>query len=160
MAKIRIFQIAKELNISHTDILNFLKSKKINVTSHMSPVDEGVNQVILEEFAKDKQQVERFRKEQVRKEIKDVRLKERQASGRKLELLSLNKQREIEKREIKNKEIQAEEKKNLEEWLKRGNHANMKWMEKRKNERGDIKTYFPEAKSVISVGMNYYTGTD
>ena len=52
------------------------------------------------------------------------------------------------------------EKKNLEKWLKRGNHANMKWMEKRKNERGDIKTYFPEAKSVISVGMNYYTGTD
>ena len=117
MSKIRIFQIAKELNISHTDILNFLKSKKINVTSHMSPVDEGVNQIILEEFAKDKRQVERFRKEQVRKEIKDVRLKERQASGKKLELLSLNKQREIEKREIEKKEIQAEKKKNLENTL-------------------------------------------
>ena len=111
MSKIRIFQIAKELNISHTDILNFLKSKKINVTSHMSPVDEGVNQIILEEFAKDKQQVERFRKEQVRKEIKDIRLKERQVSGQKLELLSLNKQREIEKKEIKNKEIQAKQRK-------------------------------------------------
>ncbi|MFL2998261.1 MAG: translation initiation factor IF-2 N-terminal domain-containing protein [Candidatus Neomarinimicrobiota bacterium] len=117
MSKIRIFQIAKELNISHTDILNFLKSKKINVTSHMSPVDEGVNQIILEEFAKDKQQVERFRKEQVRKEIKDIRLKERQASGQKLELLSLNKQREIEKREIENKEIQAEQRKKNEDKL-------------------------------------------
>jgi len=114
MSKIRIFQIAKELNISHTDILNFLKSKKVNVTSHMSPVDEGVHQIILEEFAKDKQQVERFRKEQVRKEIKDVRLKERQATGQKLELLSLNKQREIEKREIKNKEIKDKEKETLE----------------------------------------------
>ena len=29
MAKLRIFQIAKTLNISHTDILSFLKSKKI-----------------------------------------------------------------------------------------------------------------------------------
>ena len=117
MSKIRIFQIAKELNISHTDILNFLKSKKINVTSHMSPVDEGVNQIILEEFAKDKQQVERFRKEQVRKEIKDIRLKERQASGKKLELLSLNKQREIEKREIEKKETQAKQRKKNEDKL-------------------------------------------
>jgi translation initiation factor IF-2 len=117
MSKIRIFQIAKELNISHTDILNFLKSKKVNITSHMSPVDEGVHQLILEEFAKDKQQVDRFRKEQVRKEIKDVRLKERQASGQKLELLSLNKQREIEKKEHKNKEIQDEQKKTFENSL-------------------------------------------
>lgn len=117
MAKIRIFQIAKELNISHTDILNFLKSKKINVSSHMSPVDEGVNQVILEEFAKDKQEVERFRKEQIRKEIKDVRLKERQASGQKLELLSLNKQREIEKKEIENREKQTEQKKKFDNKL-------------------------------------------
>ena len=28
MAKVRIFQLAKELNLSHTDILNFLKSTK------------------------------------------------------------------------------------------------------------------------------------
>ena len=52
MAKIRIFQVAKDLNISHTDILNFLKSKKVKVSSHMSPIDENIHQVILEEFAK------------------------------------------------------------------------------------------------------------
>jgi epoxyqueuosine reductase len=34
----------------------------------------------------------------------------------------------------------------------------MEWMAKRKEERGDIFAYFPEAKSVISVGMNYFTG--
>ncbi len=34
----------------------------------------------------------------------------------------------------------------------------MEWMAKRKDERGDIHTYFPEARSVISVGMNYYVG--
>ena len=107
MSKIRIFQIAKELNISHTDILNFLKSKSVNVSSHMSPVDDTVRQIILEEFAKDKLQVDRFRKEQIRREIHDVRLKERQKSGKKLELLSLNKQREIEKKENINKEISS-----------------------------------------------------
>ena len=47
---------------------------------------------------------------------------------------------------------------NLETWLKNGFHADMHWMEKRKEERGDIFSYFPEAKTVISTGMNYYTG--
>jgi len=75
MAKTRIFQIAKALNISHTDILSFLKSRKVEVSSHMSPVDESVHQMIMEEFAKDKEQVDRFRKEQVRKVIHDTKLK-------------------------------------------------------------------------------------
>ena len=97
MAKTRIFQIAKALNISHTDILSFLKARKIEVSSHMSPVDESVHQMIMEEFAKDKEQVDRFRKEQVRKEIHDTKLKEQQSSSKKLELLSLSDQRELEK---------------------------------------------------------------
>ena len=65
MSKIRIFQIAKELNISHTDIVYFLKSKKIEVSSHMSPVDDNVHKMIMNEFAKDKEEVDRFRKEKV-----------------------------------------------------------------------------------------------
>ena len=104
MAKLRIFQIAKELNISHTDIVSFLTSKKIEVSSHMSPVDESVHQMIMEEFAKDKEQVERFRKEQVRKEIHDVRLKKQQESSKKLQLLSLTEQRQLEQAENKKKE--------------------------------------------------------
>ena len=36
----------------------------------------------------------------------------------------------------------------------------MEWLEKRKEERGNIHTYFPEAKSIISLGMNYYTGNE
>ena len=53
-----------------------------------------------------------------------------------------------------------EAKRNLDQWLNVGNHATMKWIAKRKDERGDIHTYFPEAKSVISVGMNYFIGKD
>ena len=94
MAKVRIFQIAKELNISHTDILSFLKSRKVEVTSHMSPIDENVHKMILDEFSKDKEQVERFRKERVRREIHDTRLKEQQQSTKKLKLLSLTEQRQ------------------------------------------------------------------
>ena len=47
---------------------------------------------------------------------------------------------------------------NLEKWISKGNHASMEWIEKRKNERGDIYNYFPEAVSIISVGMNYFSG--
>ena len=99
MAKIRIFQIAKELNLSHTDILNFLKARNVAVSSHMSPVDEATHKLIMNEFAKDKEQIDRYRKEQVRREIHDTKLKQQQESGQKLELLSLTKQREIEQKE-------------------------------------------------------------
>jgi len=121
MAKIRIFQIAKELNLSHTDILNFLKAKNVKVSSHMSPVDEHTHKIIMNEFAKDKEQVDRFRKEQVRREIHDTKLKQQQASGKKLELLSLTKQRELEKKEIKRATVEKQlaEAKSLEEAKKR-----------------------------------------
>ena len=75
MAKTRVFQIAKELNISHTDILNYLKSKNVEISSHMSPVDEEIHKMIMDEFAKDKEEVDRFRKERVRREIHDTRLR-------------------------------------------------------------------------------------
>ena len=50
------------------------------------------------------------------------------------------------------------EKNNLEDWISQKKHGDMKWMEKRKSERGDIFNYFPEAKTVISLGYNYYVG--
>ncbi len=34
----------------------------------------------------------------------------------------------------------------------------MEWIPKRSEERGNIKKYYPEAKSVISLGLNYFTG--
>ena len=110
MPVIRIFQIAKELNISHTDILSFLDSKGVDIKSHMSPVDDDVRNLIMAEFAKDKKLVDRFRKEKVRREIHDTRLKEKQESQKKLQLLSLQEQRKIEqtekiKSEKENKEI-------------------------------------------------------
>ena len=48
--------------------------------------------------------------------------------------------------------------KQLQQWMDNGYHASMKWMENRSEERKDIFKYFPEAKSIISLSMNYYTG--
>ncbi len=36
----------------------------------------------------------------------------------------------------------------------------MNWLEKRKQERKNISKYFPEVKSIISVAINYFTGTN
>ena len=80
-------------------ILSFLDSKGVNIKSHMSPVDDDIRNLIMAEFAKDKKLVDRFRKEKVRKEIHDTRLKEKQESQKKLQLLSLQEQRKIEKTE-------------------------------------------------------------
>tara|TARA_B100001750_G_C15412979_1_gene548758 strand:+ start:87 stop:1001 length:915 start_codon:yes stop_codon:yes gene_type:complete len=52
----------------------------------------------------------------------------------------------------------SKQKNNLESWLDQKRHATMEWMEKRKDERGNIHKYFPDAKSIISVGINYYVG--
>lgn len=116
MAKRRIFQIAKELNISHTEILSFLEGKGIEVASHMAPIEEDVYNIVLSEFHKDKESVERYRKEQVRREIHDTRILEQQKANKKLNLLSLEKQRELEENE-KKKEI--EDSKALEDKVKR-----------------------------------------
>lgn len=47
----------------------------------------------------------------------------------------------------------------LQQWLDRGYHATMNWMLSRVNERRDVHQYFPEAKSVVSVAMNYFHST-
>ena len=45
-----------------------------------------------------------------------------------------------------------------EDWIISGKNGTMRWMERRNDERRDIKKYFPEIKSVISVAINYFTG--
>ena len=54
-------------------------------------------------------------------------------------------------------EILDEEAAHLEEWLGRGFQSGMKYMERNSEKRKDIRNVFPEAKSVISLVLNYYT---
>ena len=119
----RIFQIAKELNISHKGIIAFLETKGIKV-GLMDTIDDQLRQLILNEFSKDKETVDRFRKEQVRKEIHDTKVRQKQKETSKLQLLSLQDQRSLEQKEqerIKSiekarikKETESKEKKDLE----------------------------------------------
>ena len=67
--KKRIFHIAKELNISHLEIIQFLDSVGISSESHMTKVEPDVYEKILAEFSKEKLQVERLRKEKARKVV-------------------------------------------------------------------------------------------
>ncbi|SVC88931.1 uncharacterized protein METZ01_LOCUS341785, partial [marine metagenome] len=162
MAKTRIFQIAKELNISHTDILSYLKSRKVDVSSHMSPVDDNIRKLIMNEFAKDKEQVDRFRKEQVRKEIHDTKLKEKQQSTKKLELLSLTEQRELEKLEKAKKEQEEdeakkrkEEKKQVEEVVKKKEKEKPKDQKKYpSNKAKELKKKFKSSRKLRSINLD------
>jgi len=105
--KKRIFQIAKDLNISHTDIMEFVQREGYKVASHMSPVDHEVYERILNEFAKEKVIVERHRKDQARRDIENARrIKTTPAKARFDRILSLEEQRSIEKDE-KEKAAQA-----------------------------------------------------
>lgn len=54
-------------------------------------------------------------------------------------------------------EVLEEESFRLQEWLERGYHAGMKYMEKNRNKRINTRNIFSEAKSIISLGLNYYT---
>ena len=64
----------------------------------------------------------------------------------------------FEKVGITKAETISKEKEYLESWINNKRHASMEWIVKRKKERGDIHSYFQDAQSVISVGMNYYNG--
>ena len=78
--KKQIFQIAKELNISHDDIISFLESKKVIVTSRMMKVDPEIYELILNEFARERQQIDRFRKDQARMVVVDTRREDKAAT--------------------------------------------------------------------------------
>ena len=157
MSKIRVFQIAKELNISHTDIVSFLKSRNVEVSSHMSPIDDAVHKLILAEFSKDKEQVDRFRKEKVRREIHDTRLKERQQSTKKLKLLSLQEQRELEKKEVKKKAdfVEQEKRRLVEEVIKDSDEISQRQQEYENKKSNLISDFYSMV--MMEVFRHYHT---
>ena len=47
----------------------------------------------------------------------------------------------------------------LENWIDNGYNASMKWMKNNIDKRTNISNYYKDSKSVISVAINYFTGT-
>jgi len=109
----RVFDLAKELNISHTDILDFLKSNNISATSPMSPIDGKTQQLVYTEFAKDRQSAERDRKEQVRKEIHDSKVVMKSKSIKEFKILSIKDEKKEEDEKEKKAAKKVEPKKKL-----------------------------------------------
>ena len=66
MKEKRIYQISKELNISHYEIIKFVENNGFSVSNHMMPVSNEIYSLILTEFSKEKRQVERVQKEKAR----------------------------------------------------------------------------------------------
>jgi translation initiation factor IF-2 len=60
--KIKIFNLAKELNLSSETIMDFLKKKGFEVKSHMSIVTDEMTPVIMGHFKKDKEVAERHQR--------------------------------------------------------------------------------------------------
>jgi epoxyqueuosine reductase len=54
-------------------------------------------------------------------------------------------------------DLLKEEYKHYITWLENGYHADMNYMEKNREKRKDVKEIFSNARSVISLGLNYYT---
>ena len=130
----RIFQIAKELNISHKGIIAFLNTKGI-IVGLMDSIDQPVYQLILNEFSKEKETVDRYRKEQVRQEIHDTRIRQKQIEKSKLNLLSLKEQRKIEEQELQKQKTNDEEKRRQETENKKKEKLKVEEKQKKKDEQ-------------------------
>lgn len=53
MAKVKVHELAKELNIQSKEILHYLAEQNIEVKSHMSSIEDDVIQVVKKKFAKE-----------------------------------------------------------------------------------------------------------
>jgi translation initiation factor IF-2 len=90
--KMKIFNLAKELNLSSETIIDFLKKKGFDVKSHMSSVTEDMMPVIMGHFKKDKEVAERHqrkiqefrstRKKETSEKTETVEKVEKKAAGK------------------------------------------------------------------------------
>ena len=54
-------------------------------------------------------------------------------------------------------ELLTAEQSRLEQWLARGFHGEMKWMERDPAQRADPRRFWPSTRSIVVVALNYYT---
>ena len=54
MAKMQVYEIAREVNKKSREIISFLNDNGINITSHMSNIDEKAINLIRKEFGSPK----------------------------------------------------------------------------------------------------------
>ncbi len=52
MEKVKVYELAKELNIGSKDIINFLSEKDIKISSHMNKLEESSVELVKNKFGK------------------------------------------------------------------------------------------------------------
>jgi translation initiation factor IF-2 len=72
--KIKVYNLAKELNLSSETLIEFLKKKGFEAKTHMSVVDEDMISVVHAHFKKDKDVADRHHRKM--QEFRSTRKKE------------------------------------------------------------------------------------
>jgi translation initiation factor IF-2 len=67
MSKIRIHELAKELNVDNKKVMEYLKEKKIEVKSHMSTLEENQEAMVRKAFASQEEKKEEKKEEKTEK---------------------------------------------------------------------------------------------
>ena len=76
MAKIRVYQLAKEMDISSSELLEILHDLDVDVTSHMSTIKEETAELVkgmftdTEEYTEEEEKDTIVKKEKIRKSSK------------------------------------------------------------------------------------------
>jgi len=127
----RIYQIAKQINISHQEIVSFLKDKGMDVTNHMSPVDDDMYDIIMQNFATDLYQMEQEQKESDRKALEEQRRLEEEERIRKAD--EEREAREFQERQ--RKEAEEQRKVEIEEAKRKVEQDKIEAVERAKREK-------------------------
>ena len=99
----RIYQIAKQINISHQEIVSFLREKGFEIRNHMDVVESSTFDLILKHFAADLYQLEIEKKEDELRIIEEARRTEEEERIQRTEIEK--KKREDEENAKKETEI-------------------------------------------------------
>ena len=111
MGKIKIHEIAKKLGLNSKEVLEAAKKLKIEVTSHLSGVEEEQAKAIENTLTKKKEEPKKEAKKESKKEAKKESKKEEKAPVIiRREVIITNEEKE--EKEKKKEEIKKEEKKN------------------------------------------------
>ncbi len=79
--KKRVFQVAREFNVSNETLIDFLKGQGFDVRNHMSPVGEDVYNSVAEKFGKGPAPADTDT--EFRKKLKDLQVKEKESIEKK-----------------------------------------------------------------------------
>jgi len=103
--KKKIYQIAKEINISHETLMEYLRKKGYEVKSHMSVIDDAMMHEIMSHFKKDREVAEKHQKK-----IQTIRETKKKIEGKAAALKEEPlKARTLKRKKAEEKPVEAEE---------------------------------------------------